>query len=93
MRILWVIYERPRDFPESFVLRKWYSKERVDEEAPQGTRNLGDPMMDCDRQCRVSPTLEALRQCLPAGLCRVALHPDDDKKILEVWTSVLEEEL
>lgn len=67
---LWVVYDRPRDYPHCFVARRWEIRAGV--AAP------------C-RDCLFSPTLSELRAALPAGLTRIDPHPNDDRCILEVW--------
>ncbi|HXI68679.1 MAG TPA: hypothetical protein VNH41_12125 [Steroidobacteraceae bacterium] len=69
---MWVVYERPRDFPHSFVIRRRMI-------CTDG-RELVDPV-----PLAVGPTLEAVRRALPPGLHRMPRHPLDEPQIAEVW--------
>lgn len=67
---MWVIYERPSDYPESFVVR------RVQVVA-------GKLLFDKTRELRL--TLEEARAAIPAGLHNLGRQPGDDPVIREVW--------
>lgn len=66
------IYERPRDYPDKFVIRKWV----VIPGAP-------NPVHDPD--CRLADSLEAARALIPRGMYRLPRDFADDKCIAEVW--------
>lgn len=68
---LWTIYEKPLDYPDSFVLRRW--------------RVLGDNRIVPDEGCFLTKTLEGARELIPQGLCNIGRYPCDDPAILEVW--------
>lgn len=68
----WVIYERPRDYPQDFVVREWLI---VRGSSPQPTINV-----------RLAPTLEQARACVPRGLFCIPRSPGDDAVIVETWT-------
>lgn len=68
----WTIYERPRDFPDDYVVREWQS---------DGNGNVR-PTPEAQRY----PTLEAARAPLRArGLVCIERSPGDDPCIVEVW--------
>lgn len=68
--LMWVIYDRPTDFPESYVARLWAALPRPEP--------LSDVLV-CD-------DLEALRDhCIGLGGVRLERQPDDDPTILETW--------
>ena len=68
--VIWVIYERPRDYPNSYVVR------------PQA---MVDGMLIASQECVVAPTLEAARAALPHGLTMIPRFENDDPAIVETW--------
>lgn len=66
-----VIYDRPRDLPDGFVVRSWTVKPGNVVPGELIGRNLAD--------------LEAARRLVPDGLVNIGRTPDDDAKIVEVW--------
>jgi len=79
----YTIYQRPKDYPDGFVVRKW--------------RILPGKMMDAGVHAKV-PTLQAARQSLPAGLTNFGRDTHagttadgrpivqvDDSCIVETW--------
>lgn len=67
----WVVYEKPRDYPDSFVARQWL----IDKDGPR----FGGAVL-------VSDSLESIRRALSAaGLTCLARDPNDDPVIVEVW--------
>jgi hypothetical protein len=68
---VWVIYERPRDFPQGYVLRAQYAM-RGGAVKPSADAWYAD---DADK----------LRAIVPFGLARMPRMPDDDPKIVETW--------
>ena len=71
---MWTVYQRPKDFPESFVARRW--------EIGQGTATATDEAL-------IAPTLEAVRDALmnmnPQGLFCMPRQINDDPCIVETW--------
>lgn len=70
---LWTIYERPRDYPQGFVVRRW----RVGPAA----------VIDPDQVAQYAPDLLGARALVPLGKARIpggALGPEDPC-IAEVW--------
>jgi hypothetical protein len=70
---MWVVYERPKDFPDKYVARKWL----IDRGGITPTK-LGF----------VRDSLEELRDYLVSnvpGLHRMDRQPGDDPCIVEVW--------
>lgn len=68
---LWVIYERPRDYPQGFVVRRW-------EVTP------GEPERP-DAVALYAPDLFAARCLVPPGKFNLHRQPEDDVAIREVW--------
>jgi hypothetical protein len=68
--IQFTIYERPRDYPEGYVVRCW--------EITAGEMIPGEAWG--------APTLEAARELVPEGLFCIPRDPDDDAVIVETWT-------
>jgi hypothetical protein len=72
----YAIYEKPRDFPESFVVRRWTVRGGV-----------LDPVADPEPLV-VADSLEAARRGLEdvvPGLFRLSREPGDDSVIVETW--------
>lgn len=67
---MWVIYERPADYPQGYVLR------------PQLASRYGVSVAP-ERQ--VASTVEEVRALLPPGLVCLGRQEQDDPSILEVW--------
>lgn len=68
---MWVIYERPRDYPEHFVVRRWEVAQRG------GPRPTSDAWL--------APSLSAARCAVPAGRFNMGRAQQDDAVISEVW--------
>jgi hypothetical protein len=69
---VFVVYERPTDYPADFVVRRQVVTSRGKIEP--------DP-----EPWAVVGSLEAARGLIPDGLHRVARHPEDFTSIVEVW--------
>lgn len=67
---MWVLYDHPRDMPNSFVARRHVVR-------PGRTTATED--------CIIGPTLEAVREQLPPGLACFPRSPQDELHIVEVW--------
>jgi len=69
---MWIVYDHPRDMPNTFVARKWL--------VGNGHAETPTPEMI------VSPDLIALREILALrGLVCMDRHPTDDPVVVEVW--------
>jgi hypothetical protein len=68
---LWVIYEKPRDFPDAWVVR------------PQ-TVHRGGAIVPSPTAV-LCPSLEVARQYVPPGKVCLARDPNDDPVIVESW--------
>lgn len=68
---IWVIFERPRDFPNGYVVRRQCV-------VPGGGIWI-DPI------AFGFATLELAREGLPAGLVNLGRQPSDDPTIKETW--------
>lgn len=71
--IMWVVYDKPADYPYEFVARRW----KVD----------GDAVVEVQatHEMFVAPTLEELRALLPRGLTCMPRFAEDEPQIVEVW--------
>lgn len=69
---VWAIYERPRDFPEHFVVRRWRVLDGRRHPVP-------------DHLAGLATSLEKARGMVPTGLTRLAHQPGEDPKIVETW--------
>lgn len=69
--VIWTVYEKPSDFPDSFVVRRYWvtGGEVLHDSAPRA----------------ITSTLESARVLIPAGLVRMPRQPADDPAIVEVW--------
>lgn len=69
--IQYVIYQRPKDHPEGYVVRRW---------------RIGEQGLEAESFAWRVDTLEQARAVVPAGLYCLGRMPGDDPVILEVWT-------
>jgi hypothetical protein len=68
---IYVITEKPSDFPEHFVVRRQAI-------GPGGS-------VHWDPEAKTAPTLADARKHVPPGLIRFARAPSDDPVIVETW--------
>jgi hypothetical protein len=68
---MWTVFERPADYRQGFVARRFEA--RAD----------GSAVAALD--AFYGPTLESVRARLPAGLYRIERDDDDDPCIVETW--------
>lgn len=68
---IYVITEKPRDFPNDFVVRR-------QSVGPGG-------VVRWDTEAKTAPTLEEARKHVPPGLIRFDRAPTDDPVIVESW--------
>jgi hypothetical protein len=69
---MWVVYNRPRDYPDHFVVRRWIIGLVPGEPVPDGSFYLGS-------------TLEEVRRAIPPHLVRLERDPNDEPQIIECW--------
>lgn len=69
---LWVVYEHPEDFPNSYVVRRQY--------ITRGSSVWVDRL-----PVAVGPDLKSVRSVLPPGLYNLGRQPEDMPQIKEVW--------
>lgn len=77
---LFTIYDHPKDYPNSWVVRRSYVP-------PPGEDGDGDgfePIHDL-HPWSLKATLDEARDSIPPGLAVVDRHPGDDPVIKEVW--------
>lgn len=70
---VWAIYERPKDYPHSYVLRRWHVEDA-------STAGRPDPVPTA-----VALTIDEVRSALPVGLHRLEPVRFEDPCIKEVW--------
>lgn len=66
---IWTVYDRPLDYPEKFVARRWLA---TPQPTPTDDILVGDDLMD-------------VRKKLPAGLHCISRQAGDDSCIVETW--------
>lgn len=71
LRPMWVIYDKPRDYPSSFIARRWFYSAR-------GYFPTAVVLKDSS----VEPIREHLAKM---GFIKIERNPLDDPKILECW--------
>lgn len=67
---MFTIYERPRDYPDGYVVR---------------AADITAGTVTHDRAAPTAPTLAEARALVPPGLMRFERHPEDDAVIVETW--------
>ena len=67
---IWVVYDHPKDYPDSYVARRW----ETNADGARATESL------------VTGTLESVRETLiEMHLTPLSRSPADDLKIVEIW--------
>lgn len=69
--VVWVVFERPSDFPNKFVVRR------------QGATKTG--VIAEAAPFAVVDTLEEAREAVPRHLFRLDRHPEDVPCLVETW--------
>lgn len=69
--VMWTVYEKPKDFPEHFIARRW----EVRRSGPTPTPDV----IVCDGIDELRWRLEIL------GLHRLPRHRGDEPQIVETW--------
>lgn len=67
---MWVIYERPRDYPTSYVVRR---------------HDLTSHGMFATPHHSIHATLEEARAAVPEWTVRLERDDDDEPQIVELW--------
>lgn len=70
--VQFVIYRNPSDFPDRFVVRRWYVVQ-------------GELQPRCDAIACVCSSLAEARKSVAPGLTCIHRDPNDDPVICEVW--------
>ena len=65
-----VVYKHPRDFPDQFVLRRWW---------------ISGPDPEATNDYRLADTLAGVRELVPWDCVCLHRYPEDDPTIVEVW--------
>lgn len=68
---LYVVYEKPKDYPDFFVVRGWTIRHNG---------LIADP-----RPIAFEKTLDEARKRIPEGMYRVEPSENDDPVIVETW--------
>jgi hypothetical protein len=68
---IFVIYERPRDYPEHFVMRRWAVS--------------SDKKIQATDYFRLADSLDEARSYVPAHCIRVERDPKDEPQVVESW--------
>lgn len=71
--ITFTIYEKPKDYPDKFVVRRWAV-----------VRGQPNPVPD-PKAWAVTDSLEQARASLPPGLVCIDRYAQDDPVIVETW--------
>lgn len=67
--VVWAIYQRPKDYPQGYVVRPWST---VDGQILGG-------------QAQYAETLDEARSKVPPNLVRLSRLPGEDPAIVESW--------
>lgn len=67
---MWVVYNRPRDYPDRIVVRRWV---------------VGPGMMAPTPDVTLYDSVEAARAAMPPDRVRLSRFFEDDPRIAEVW--------
>lgn len=68
---MWVVYEKPLDYPNSWVARRWA---------------IYEVLQPTPEMLIISPSLEVLEDILRRyGLLKLAPMPDDEPHIVATW--------
>ena len=70
---MFVVYNRPLDHPNKFVVRRWWIG-----------RKVGEPLADAD-WFYLADSLEEVRRHIPAHCVRLERDPRDEPQIVECW--------
>jgi hypothetical protein len=73
---IWVIYERPKDFPDQFVMREHHIK---------GGKNGGPNEVRPTEHFYTADSIAELRRKVPAGKQRIERIEGDEPQIVEWW--------
>jgi hypothetical protein len=73
MMEMFVVYERPRDYPDKFVVRRWWIG-----------KTPGEPEADKD-WFYLGETLDDVRAHVPGWCVRLERDPNDEPHIVECW--------
>lgn len=70
----WAVYNRPREYPDNVVIRRW-----------DVCRGLDDPLPSYE-QCFLFDSIEEARAAIPAHLVRLERLADDNPSLVEVYS-------
>lgn len=68
--VMWCVYDHPRDYPDSFVVRPCL---------------VVAQQVEFATDCFICESVESVRAALPTGLWNMGRHSLDDPTIREVW--------
>lgn len=69
--IQYVIFEKPRDYPDHFVVRRFH---------------IANGEIQAELHCELATSLDEARSHVPRGMCRIGRLENDDPQVVEVWT-------
>ena len=82
----YVIYDKPLDYPNHFVVRRHFIASEASKTIdPRDVMPTDDPGVVCERTAQLTLTLEDARMLIPQGLHRLPRELNDDPNIVEVW--------
>lgn len=67
---IYVIYKKPKDYPDKFVLRRW---------------EIGDGTVEPKEVVALANTLEEAMKAMPPGMTATGRYASDDPVIVGVW--------
>ena len=70
---MYVVYSRPRDYPDKFVVRRWAIG-----------RKPGEPVAEPD-WFYLGDSLDQVRAHVPGHCVRLERDPNDEPQIVECW--------
>ena len=72
--INYAVYDHPRDFPDDYVVRRWFVK-----------RGLSEPVPERSIYMQSENLLDIRTRMKELGLTRINRQEGDDATILETW--------
>jgi hypothetical protein len=87
--VIWTIFERPKDFPDGYVVRKFYVQPQSVTRLPNGCvqREFSQQptAIKPDPSAFYCKTLQEAREAVPPGMARLDPMTGDDPTVKETW--------